>query len=150
MQPTVKSLIRLHRCTCWPCSMLMTTLFTICVLIGHTNTCYCSHIVDWTVLTASLTIVILWSQHNWYTLSIIRFVTITLLCTVLSEKALHSLTGVRVISTVSVRIETAAIIFNAQFHFCDNLKVFHDLLVIQNIQYEVFNMYINYIGKEIP
>ena len=73
-----------------------------------------------------------------------------MLCTVLSEKALHSLTGVRVISTVSVRIETAAIIFNAQFHFCDNLKVFHDLLVIQNIQYEVFNMYINYIGKEIP
>jgi len=49
-------------------------------------------------------------QYRAWSLSILRFAPVTLLSHFI-RKALHSLTSAPVISTFSVRIETAAIVF---------------------------------------
>ena len=83
----------------------------------NTNTCYCPHSVDWTNLTPLLAMVILWYQHKYWYRSIYTLYNFNTLCDSnvvvhrFIRKALQSLTGARVISTFSVRIETATIVF---------------------------------------
>ena len=84
------------------------------MLIGNTNTCYCSYSVDWTVLAALLLMILTQILINtiYNTLCDSNHCCSKVVVHRFNRKELHSLTSACMISTFSVRIETAAIVFN--------------------------------------
>ena len=78
------------------CEWQSSSWFATSMLIGNTNICYCSHSVDWTDLTALL--------------AIVDFMILTQILIYTIYNTLYG-SNVAVISTFSLRIETAAIVF---------------------------------------